>query len=142
MASAVDNLNRAMAFAMANRPAKGSFPFLAEVLRQAGVQLNVWELPSGQSTYITESGNVSMTSPVLPQDLQEIPAFEEAALITALRRDQAGESTFPEFLTATWQAGVVRYIVDLEARTCTYYGILGESYEESYPAMAVNYPAA
>ena len=44
----------------------------------------------------------------------DVPAFDEEALIKALRIDQAGESTFPEFLDASWRAGVVRYDVDLE----------------------------
>ncbi len=51
--------------------------------------------------------------------------------------DQAGESTFPEFLDATWRAGVVRYDVDLEARTVAYQGCNGEEYIESYPEVAV-----
>ena len=51
--------------------------------------------------------------------------------------DQAGGSTFPEFLNASWQAGVVRYEVDLEARAVTYQGCNGEEYIEDYPAVAV-----
>ena len=65
----------------------------------------------------------------------DVPAFDEEALIKALRVDQAGESTFPEFLDATWQAGVVRYDVDLEARTVAYQGCNGEEYTEAYPAV-------
>lgn len=38
--------------------------------------------------------------------------FNREALITALRSDQAGRSAFPEFLAATWRAGVVRFDVD------------------------------
>jgi len=54
-----------------------------------------------------------------------------------LRRDQAGETAFPEFLQASWKAGVVRYEVDFDARQVTYYGCHGESYVEAYPAAAV-----
>jgi uncharacterized protein YbcV (DUF1398 family) len=60
--------------------------------------------------------------------------FDRNALIAALRTDQAGESTFPEFLTASWKAGVVSYNVDFIARTVTYCGSSGESYVGSYPA--------
>ena len=67
----------------------------------------------------------------------DVPRFDRAALIQALRVDQAGESTFAEFLLASWQAGVIRYDVDLNARTVSYYGCLGESYIESYPAVEV-----
>jgi len=52
-----------------------------------------------------------------------------------LRTDQAGESTFPEFLAASWRAGVIRYDVNFAARTVTYYGCNGEEYTEAYPAV-------
>jgi uncharacterized protein YbcV (DUF1398 family) len=56
----------------------------------------------------------------------EVPPFDRDALITALRIDQAGESTFARFLEASWRAGVVRYEVDFSARTVSYYGVLAE----------------
>lgn len=65
--------------------------------------------------------------------MADVPPFDRDALITALRTDQAGESTFPEFLMAAWKAGVVSYEVDFAARTCSYYGLGGEKYVESYP---------
>ena len=64
-------------------------------------------------------------------------AVDREALIKALRTDQAGESSFPEFLEATWRAGVVRYEVDFAARTVTYQGCNGEEYVEAYPAVEV-----
>ena len=67
--------------------------------------------------------------------MADVPAFDREALIKALRTDQAGESAFPEFLAASWQAGVVRYEVDFAARTVAYYGCNGEQYVESYPAV-------
>jgi uncharacterized protein YbcV (DUF1398 family) len=42
-------------------------------------------------------------------------------------------TTFPEFLIASWRAGVVRYDVDFNARTVRYYGCNGEEYVEGYP---------
>lgn len=62
--------------------------------------------------------------------------------IRALRTDQAGESTFLEFLMSSWQAGVIRYEVDFEARRVTYFGASGESYVEAYPAVAMATPEA
>jgi uncharacterized protein YbcV (DUF1398 family) len=67
----------------------------------------------------------------------DVPRFDRNALIAALRTDQAGRSTFPEFLMASWLAGVVRYDVDFTARTCTYYGSNDEEYVEAYPAADV-----
>lgn len=87
---------------------------------------NVWCLPACQSLYLTEAGPVvSQQTPLLTGTV-DIPAFDQAALITALRTDQSGKSTFPEFLAAAWQAGVVRYNVDFSDRKVTYYGCEGE----------------
>jgi uncharacterized protein YbcV (DUF1398 family) len=65
----------------------------------------------------------------------DVPAFDRDALIAALRTDQAGNSTFPEFLAASWRAGVVRYDIDFAARTVAYLGCNGEEYVEEYPAV-------
>lgn len=137
MSKAIDNLTEAMKLAHAVRPRVGGFPYLAEVLRRAGVTRNIWSLPSCQSLYLTKAGPVVMQGTPLVNGAVDVPAFSEEALIKALRVDQAGESTFPEFLNASWQAGVVRYDVDLEARTVAYQGSNGEEYVEAYPAVTV-----
>src|SRR5277367_1996452 len=137
MSKAIDNLTEAMKFAGANRPRVGGFPYLAEVLRKAGVTRNVWSLPSCQSLFLTKDGPVIMQGTPLVNGAVDVPAFDGAALIEALHVDQAGESTFPEFLKASWRAGVVRYDVDLEVRTVAYQGCNGEEYKEVYPAVAV-----
>jgi uncharacterized protein YbcV (DUF1398 family) len=137
MSKAIDTLMEAMNVAKAGRPQVGGFPYLAEVLRKAGVTRNVWSLPSCQSLYLTQEGPVVMQGAPLVNGAVDVPAFDEEALIKALRVDQAGESTFREFLDATWRAGVVRYDVDLEARTVAYQGCDGEEYIESYPAVSV-----
>ena len=137
MSKAIDNLNAAMARAAAIRPRVGGFPYLAEVLRQAGVTRNIWSLPSCQSLFLTGEGPVIMQGSPLATGALDVPAFDQIALIQALRTDQAGESTFPEFLNASWRAGVVRYQVDFAARTVAYQGCNGEEYVEAYPAVSV-----
>lgn len=137
MSKAIENLAEAMQTAQAIRPRVGGFPYLAEVLRKAGVTRNVWSLPSGQSLFLTELGSVVMQGEPLHTGTVDVPVFDEEALIRALRVDQAGESTFPEFLEASWRAGVVRYDVNLKARSVAYQGCNGEEYVEAYPAVTV-----
>jgi len=137
MSKAIDTLMEAMEVARAGRPRVGGFPYLAEVLRRAGVTRNIWSLPSRQSLYLTQAGPVVMQGAPLVTGAVDVPSFDERALIKALRIDQAGESTFPEFLNASWRAGVVRYDVNLEARTVSYQGCHGEEYIEAYPAAGV-----
>ena len=138
MSMAIDTLNAAMKKAAALRPKVGGFPYLAEILRQAGVTRNTWSLPACQSLFLTDHGPVVMQGAPLVSGAQDVPSFDQEALIKALRTDQAGESTFPEFLAATWQAGVVRYDVDFTARTVAYVGCNGEEYIEAYPAVAID----
>lgn len=135
MSKAIENLQAAFKKAMSIRPKVGGFPVLAEVLRQAGVRRNIWDLPSVESLYLTDQGPVVNVGAPIITGFAEIPDFNREALIRALRTDQAGESTFPEFLTASWKAGIVRYDVDFEARHVTYYGCRGESYVEAYPEV-------
>jgi uncharacterized protein YbcV (DUF1398 family) len=137
MSAAIEKLQEAQQRAMAGRPKIGGFPYLAEILRRAGVKRNLWYLPACQSLFLTDAGPVMVVGTPLVAGMVDVPRFDREALITALRTDQAGRSTFPEFLMASWLAGVVRYDVDFTARTCTYYGSNGEEYVESYPAADV-----
>ncbi len=137
MSQAVKNLSAALEYAMQIRPQVGGFPYLAEVLRAAGVTRNVWQLPSCQSLFVTEGGPVVMQNISLVNGAVDVPAFDREALIVALRTDQAGKSTFPEFLVASWKAGVVSYDVDFVKRQVIYYGCFGETYTEDYPVVAV-----
>jgi uncharacterized protein YbcV (DUF1398 family) len=107
-------------------------------LRRAGVTRNLWFLPACQSLFLTNDGPVVNQGTPLATGTMDLPPFNCEALISALRKDQAGESTFPEFLAATWRAGVVRYDVDFTARTVAYYGCYGEEYIEAYPTVEVD----
>jgi uncharacterized protein YbcV (DUF1398 family) len=137
MSKATETLQAAQQRALAGRPKIGGFPYLAETLRRAGVTRNLWYLPACQSLYITEHGSVVTLGTPLSSGTVDVPPFNRDALIAALRRDQAGKSPFPEFLAASWSAGVVRYDVDLVARKVAYYGCNGEEYVEDYPAVEV-----
>lgn len=135
MSKAIENLVEAQKYAMSIRPQVGGFPVLAEALRLAGVTRNFWSLPSCQSIYLTKFGVVVQQGTLLVSQIAEVPGFDKEALIRALRTDQAGESSFPQFLKSSWDAGVIGYDVDFEKRTCTYFGVNGESYIENYPAV-------
>jgi uncharacterized protein YbcV (DUF1398 family) len=89
---------------------------------------------------LTGDGPVVMQGQPLVSGMADIPAFDREGLITALRTDQAGESTFPEFLAASWRSGVVRYEVDFGKRIVSYYGCNGEKYVEAYPAVEIAGP--
>ncbi len=137
MSDAIDNLQAAMARGLAVRPAVGGFPSLAEALRQGGVRHNVWHLPSAQSLYLTDAGPVVHQGQPVATGMVDVPPFDRDAVVTAIREDQAGRTTFEEFLAASWAAGVVRYDVALDERTVTYCGLDGDCYVEAYPAVTL-----
>lgn len=137
MTKLIDKLIEAQKHAMSIRPAIGGFPVLAEALRQVGIKINRWHLPSCQSIYEMEEGSLVQQGTPLVNGTHQIPAFDEKALITAIRQDQQGQITFPEFLQAAWYAGVISYDVDFLARKVIYYGVNGENYCEEYPAVEI-----
>lgn len=139
MSRAVENLIKAQQFAISIRPKVGGFPYFAEALRKAGVIRNSWTLPSCQSIYVTHEGSVVSQGTSLVDGTVEVPRFDRDALINAIKTDQGGLSSFPEFLRSAWEAGVVSYVVDFEKRVVIYYGVLGETYAEDYPAVEINH---
>src|SRR4051812_14615236 len=135
MTQYASKLIEAQMYAMSIRPKVGGFPVLAEVLRQAGVRMNRWSLPACQSVYFMKDGAVVQQGTPLVTGAHDIPTFDREALIAAIRADQEGRSSFPEFLNAAWQAGVIGYDADFSSRKVTYYGAAGESYLEEYSAV-------
>lgn len=135
MSKAIDNLQTAQKMAMEIKPKVGGFPYLAEILKQAGVKKNLWILPSLQSIYITDFGPVVNQGSPLVNGMADIASFNKNNVIKAIRTDQDGESTFPEFLISIWKAGVVQYEVDFLMRKVTYFGSNNENYVEEYPEI-------
>jgi len=70
--------------------------------------------------------------------MTDVPDFNQDVLIHALREDQSGQTTFPEFLAAIWQAGIIRYVVNFSERRVSYFGCNGESYVEAYPEVSIS----
>ena len=89
------------------------------------------------TVYVMDEGSVVQQGTPLVTGAHEVPAFDRAALIAAIRADQEGRGTFPEFLQASWRAGVVAYDVDFGGRKVTYHGATRECYTEEYPAVAI-----
>ncbi|MFK0257949.1 DUF1398 family protein [Streptomyces sp. NPDC090445] len=134
---AISRLRAAMERGAAVRPRVGGFPYLAESLRQAGVTRCRMAVPANAFLYLTAHGNVVVQGEPLVNGFAVAAPLDREALVAALRADQAGETTFPEFVRGCWDAGIVWYEVDTAARTCTYHGADGASYSEDYPAVTL-----
>ena len=140
MDTIITTIDAAIAHAAAVRPRVSGFPYLAEALRGAGVTRYYFDVPSSTVIYATAAGDVLQPGTFLRTERTLIPPFDEALLVDAIRADQRGESSFPEFVEATLLAGAIRYEVDTAARTCTYLGAHGERYLEQYPAVTLPRP--
>lgn len=137
MSIAKERIENAYKWVMSNRPKVNGFPYLAEVLRQAGVKRYVYNLPSCQCIYFTEQGQVAGPSHSLISGLSEVPQFDKEAFLGVLRASQNGDIEFLQFLKGIWAAGVINYEADLIGRKVTYFGAEGDSYAEDYPAVEV-----
>ncbi|WP_347981624.1 DUF1398 family protein [Lactococcus petauri] len=133
-----NNLQNAMSKSEKVRPKIGGFPYLAECLREEGFIKNTWYLPSGDSFYFSKEDSLVIPGKSLFKNITVYPSYSEEELIRALRTDQAGKTTFPEFLMNTWKSGVVKYEVNFIDRYVVYYGANGEEYKEVYPAVEIN----
>lgn len=137
MSATVQSIRAALEYAAANRPQRGGFPYLAEALRRAGVTGYFFDVASASTVYTTSGGAVLQVGAPIRQGMVELPPFDKGALVRALRADQAGESSFSEFVERALNAGVYRFEVDTAARTCTYFGPDDQRYVESYPAVGL-----
>lgn len=137
MSNLIDTVTAATAYGMSVRPKVGGFPYLAEAMRQAGIVKNYFDVTSATMVFVTAEGAVIRPGALIRHEPTVISRYDERALIDAIRADQRGETTFPEFVEATFAAGVFRYEVDTAARTCTYFGAHGEQYVEEYPAVVL-----
>lgn len=137
VSSAIANLRAAHERAAALRPQAHGFPYLAEVLRQAGVSRYHHSIPAATTLYLTDAGAVVMQADPVILGMADVASWHQAALVSAIRADQGGQSSYPQFTRACWEAGVVHYDVDLLGRTCTYAGAAGERYVETYEHVEV-----
>lgn len=131
------HLEAALSRAASQQPDTGGFPYLAACLRQEGFIKNTWYLPSGDSFYFSNEATLVIPGKPLIDAACSCPSFSESELITVLRRDQSGQTTFAAFLMGAWHSGVVKYEVDFTQRQVTYYGAKNEVYKERYPLVEI-----
>lgn len=136
MSTTLQSIREALEYAAANRPKVGGFPYLAEALRRAGVTGYFFDVASASTVYTTSAGAVLQVGAPIREGMVELPPFDKEALVRALRADQAGETSFPEFIENAFDAGVYRFAIDTGARTCTYFAPDNQHYVESYPAVS------
>jgi uncharacterized protein YbcV (DUF1398 family) len=132
----IETVQQARRRGMAARPRINGFPYYAEALRASGISAVETSIAAGGSVYHLADGAVAESFDPVVAPVSVVPDWNERALVAAIRADQGGRTSFPEFLRDAWEAGVIHFRVDLDDRTCTYFGTAGNRYLESYPAVA------
>ncbi|HEM2768540.1 TPA: DUF1398 family protein [Streptococcus suis] len=95
------------------------FPKLIAYFKDLGMVENTVDVQSGQVVYRSKSGQVlekagyQVSVPVAEQ-------FDKEQFVTILRNHQAGQTDFPTFCQETAEAGIYKWVIDLEAMTCSY----------------------
>ena len=104
------------------RSAGQPYPVYVNNLLGIGVKSYTVSVRNHQRSIYSSADNAVLEIAGNGQELECAADFNEAALITALHRTQAGESDYPTFLAEIEEAGVHFYTADLLNRTVTYYG--------------------
>ena len=95
------------------------FPKLIAYFKDWGMVENTVDIQSGQVVYCSKSGQTlekqgyQVTIPV--SDRVNLDQF-----VTILRNHQAGQTDFPTFCQETAEAGIYKWVIDLEAMTCSF----------------------
>jgi uncharacterized protein YbcV (DUF1398 family) len=110
-----------------------NYPDLATKLLAAGVLSYTVDTSSGLIIYRVDGGLIHLGGHA-SEPLSIARNFDEALTIKAIRDNQQGKTTYPEFMQGIADAGVRFYEASLktEKPNVTYIGI-GGSYEEDIP---------
>jgi len=98
------------------------FPKLIREFKLMGMIINIYNLNTGQIVYLNKDGErIEVQGEAVNIEISD-PSCHETAL-TALKRNQVGESDFPTFCIEIARAGVYKWVSDLEQMTCSYYDL-------------------
>ncbi len=96
------------------------FPKLIREFKSMGMVTNIFNLETGIVIYINNSGSLLEDGGIQVEfEIKSSADYNEA--LSALQRNQRGETDFPTFCNEIAQAGVYKWISDLEMMTCSYY---------------------
>ena len=112
------------------------FPKFAHELKEMGVVRNDVYVSNGLSIYFDDEDNAQQDSPANYPELVINEDSSSDKLMHALKVHQQGETDYFTFCKQAADAGVEKWIIDLEAMTCTYLDAEGnELAKEKIPAI-------
>lgn len=110
-----------------------TYPVYVNNLKEAGVHSYTVDVATHDRHIFSDDANTPLVIPG-NKPLKCADKFDEAALKTALKRTQTGQSDFPTFMKEIADAGIHTYKADLLKRTVRYMGSDTDNYyEEAVP---------
>lgn len=109
------------------------FPTHVMAVAERGVESYRVDFREHASTYFLPSG-ASHTVAIATHDTPIADAFDEPAVVAAIRTIQRGEIDYPAFVDRVMRAGCVGYVVWITGRHVSYFGRRGETYIERFPS--------
>ncbi len=113
------------------------FPAYIQELAALGVAQYSSFLEDGRTVYIS-AANEELVSPP-KYDTLLVPENSNSELfIQYLKNHQQGQTDYPTFCSDAAKTGVEKWVVDLKAMTCIYYGKAGNTMQEEQIPMPVS----
>lgn len=113
--------------------AKITFPQVVVELIKEGVEFYHVDLLRNENRYYSANGE-SILEKVNLDHSAIAKEFSAAQVESAVRKIQAGNSTYAQFMKEISDAGCVYYIANLSGKNVCYFGRLGDCHIERFPA--------
>jgi uncharacterized protein YbcV (DUF1398 family) len=101
------------------------YPKIFDALKEAGVEYYEADVASHNIVYHGVGGTFTEAPPLGFRPLVPNLLFDRGGVQRAIQRNRAKQTGYRQFLGEIARAGIVKYRVDMKARTVTYFGAKG-----------------
>jgi uncharacterized protein YbcV (DUF1398 family) len=109
------------------------YPQIFDALKAAGVEFYETDVATHNIVYHGSGESLQEPPPPGFGPLKPGAHFDAGGVKLAIQRNQSKQTDYMAFLQEIARAGVIRYRVDMAARTVSYFGGSGEAYVEKVP---------
>lgn len=101
---------------------KWTYPLFFNALRDIGVERYEVNVLTHEILYVGGGSSLPAPVPAGSHTLELGKKFDADGVVRAIKRSQAGDITYPQFLAEIAAAGIPFYRVDMKPRVITYHG--------------------
>lgn len=112
---------------------KWTYPQLFDALKEIGVERYEVNVPTHEINYFGQGSSVNAPIPASWKPITAAKVFNAEGVKTAIKRAQARQITYPQFLEEIAASGIAFYRVDMKPRLITYHGPGKDKHVEPVP---------